>query len=301
MTGHHDRRSPDHGPQTVLSGLPDDLPDEDIAEIMRVLVSGSDRVQPLQLSFGKVWIKRYGTELPTFWLKAQGYLAKMLPVAFLRPSPLVDSSAMVAREQQRMALFASWGFPVPRLLYSSGAAMVLGDVSPTVQARLDAAREAPAEEHDELLISCARAMGHLHAAGLCHGRPHPRDMFLADGQIGFMDFEEYPQAVMPLAVAQARDIWLLFLQVATRARLGNATCEKAFAAWRETAPAQALVELRRMTAFLARFLPLARLIGRVRMGSDLRRFIMATDFLMNTLEHGAARTDAAMAGHDDRN
>ncbi|MGG2477507.1 serine/threonine protein phosphatase, partial [Rhizobium sp. BR5] len=35
--------------------------------------------------------------------------------------------------------------------------------------------------------------------------------------IGFMDFEERPQDVMPLATAQARDIWLLFLQVATRA------------------------------------------------------------------------------------
>lgn len=301
MTGLHDRRSPMQGPQIPLSDLPGDLPENDVAELLRVLVSGSKRVEPVDLSSGRVWIKRYGTEVPGVWMKLQGVLSRLVPVAFLRPSPLVDSRSMVARELQRMAQFGSYGFPVPPVIYSSGAAMVLRDVSPTVQEQLDAARNWPAEDHDALLVACARSLGQLHAAGLCHGRPHPRDMFLDDGQIGFMDFEEHPQEVMPLAVAQARDLWLLFLQVATRSRLGTATCEKAFAAWREAAPAAAMVELRRMTVFLARFLPLARLIGRVRMGSDLRRFIKATEFLMNTLEHGAARTDAGMAGHDDRN
>lgn len=50
-----------------------------------------------------------------------------------------------------------------------------------------------------------------------------------------MDFEERPQEVMPLETAQARDIWLLFLQVATRACDAPKTCDAAFARWRENA------------------------------------------------------------------
>ncbi|MGG2477508.1 serine/threonine protein phosphatase, partial [Rhizobium sp. BR5] len=58
-------------------------------------------------------------------------------------------------------------------------------------------------------------------------------------------------------------------------------------------------ELCRLTRILGRFLPLARLIGRVRMGSDLRRFIMATDYLMNAVNTDAAVTTTGKAGKDD--
>jgi hypothetical protein len=126
-----------------------------------------------------------------------------------------------------------------------------------------------------------------------------RDFFLADGRVGFMDFEERPQDVMPLETAQARDIWLLFLQVATRACDAPKTCDAAFARWCENAPPRALEELCRLTGILGRFLPVARLIGRVRMGSDLRRFIMATDYLMNAVNPEAAVKNTGKAGKDD--
>jgi hypothetical protein len=105
-------------------------------------------------------------------------------------------------------------------------------------------------------------------------------MFFAGPRLGFMDFEEEPQSVMPLATAQARDIWLLFLQIATSARLGTETRDRAYEAWSRHAPPQAIAELRRMTRFLAGFLSIARLIGRVHMGSDLQRFIIATSYLV---------------------
>jgi len=41
------------------------------------------------------------------------------------------------------------------------------------------------------------------------------------------------------------------------------------------------------------------LIGRVRMGSDLRRFIMATDYLMNAVNADAAVKKSGKAGKDD--
>ena len=55
--------------------------------------------------------------------------------------------------------------------------------------------------------------------------------------------------------------------------------DRAFKAWSGIAPADAAAELRKLTGFLGAFLWLARLIGRVHMGSDLRQFIMATSYL----------------------
>jgi hypothetical protein len=44
-------------------------------------------------------------------------------------------------------------------------------------------------------------------------------------------------------------------------------------------------------------LPLIRLIGRVHMGSDLRRFIMATKFLRQAPLPEAENLNTAKAGH----
>src|SRR5690606_39575859 len=70
-----------------------------------------------------------------------------------------------------------------------------------------------------MLVEMAGALGRVHARGLCHGRPHPRDLFrTADGRWGYLDFEEEPEASMPLAAAQAREVWLMFMEIAGRDR-----------------------------------------------------------------------------------
>lgn len=260
------------------------LEDADIALLMQALLESDRRIFQLNLSAGSVWIKRQGTEKAPWWVKLQSLLSSALPYAFLRPSPILAPAVMMAREKRGMIEFAKKGFPVPEIIYSSQTAIVLGDVGPTVQRILKTKRIAQEPDHDALLVDCAAAIGDLHAAGLCHGRPHVRDFFMRDGRIGFMDFEEEPQAVMPLQTAQARDLWLLFLPLTSLAQGGRATLDAAYLAWASRAPAAAIAELRRLVTVLGRFLPLARLIGRVQMGSDLQRFIDATDYLKTAVE-----------------
>lgn len=273
----------------ALTSLPD-LTGSDIEALLAVVIGGATRVQRLPLSKRTVWIKRYGTEKPGWWRYLQVSVALLIPIAYLKPSPYLPAWQMAEREMRRIRLFAAHGIATPDILYASRGAIVLSDVGQTVHARLRALKNADALVHDELLIACAAELGRLHAEGLCHGRPYPRDMFFAGDRLGFMDFEEEPQTVMPLAVAQARDIWLLFLQIASNARRGKETYDAAYRAWSERAPPAAIAELRHMTSFLGRFLSFARLIGRFRMGSDLRRFIAATGFLM-TVESADRPTD----------
>lgn len=260
-----------------LSSIPE-ISDADVALLLAGLADMSRRVQRVELSRRTVWIKRYGTEGVIVWQRLYAPLTRFLPAAF-RLAPRRSPAEMIRQEESRIARFAEKGFPVPQVLYGSGTALILSDTSPSVQNRLKALKDVDPEAHEALLVESAAQLGRLHAAGLCHGRPHPRDMTVVDGEIGFIDFEEEPEAVMPLAVAQARDLWVLFFQLATRATQGERTLARAHAAWAAQAPAAARTELRALIRFAARFLPFARLIGRVRMGSDLRRFIVATGYL----------------------
>jgi tRNA A-37 threonylcarbamoyl transferase component Bud32 len=205
---------------------------------------------------------------------------------------------MQARELARLRAFARAGFPVPKIAYASATAMVMSDVGPTIDRRMRALRRSDPDAHDALLIEVAEALGRVHAAGLSHGRPHVRDLFLEDGKIGFMDFEEDPASVMPLELAQARDVFLYFLVAASLAETPETTCPAALQTWLVRAPDAARVELIRLTALIGRILPLARLIGCLHMGSDLRRFIMATEFLMRVPPLMADCPGTAKAGCD---
>lgn len=256
-----------------------ELTAKDIETLLAILVGGQKRVERVALSCRTVWIKRYGTEKPTWWRHLQSGLSRLIPLPYLRPSPCLSPVDMAERERRRIRLFEENGIATPKVLHASRGAMVLADVGMTVHARLRQLKDIDHVAHDDLLVACASELGRLHGAGLCHGRPYPRDMFFAGNRLGFMDFEEEPQTVMPLETAQARDIWLLFLQIASNARLGRATYDRAYAAWKNQAPEAAIADLGRMTGFLGYFLSLARLIGRLHMGSDLQRFIVATGYL----------------------
>ena len=271
---------------TDLSSIPG-VGEAEVTLLRMALANRSLRIQRVMLPDGAVWVKRYGTESALIWQKLYAPLTALLPVAF-RAAPRLAPEAMIEQEIRRIAAFRQAGFLVPEVLYRSGRTLVLSDIGASVAVRLnEMGTDVPA--HEALLVECAATLGRLHAAGLSHGRPAPRDMTVTREGLGFLDFEENPEAVMPLAAAQGRDLWVLFFQLASRSKTPGMTLPAAFAAWKRHAPAAAETELGGIIGFAARFLPLARLIGRVRMGSDLRRFIVATGYLEKAIGQDSGR------------
>ncbi|OQP84667.1 hypothetical protein BTR14_18785 [Rhizobium rhizosphaerae] len=259
------------------------LKDADVETMLAALAGSSRRVQRVALSDRTIWIKRYGRRAPWRGHHLRLIAARLGPTArALAPSPRVPAEAMVAREIRQIDRLTRAGFRTPEVLYRSPTALVLSDLGPNVLGQMKALRLIDAQGHDALLVRSAGELGRLHGARLCHGRPHPRDFSLSEEGFGFMDFEEDPVAVMPLPLAQARDLWLLFLQVASRALLPE-TRWQALCAWRQHRPQDAETALARLVPMFARALPLARLVDRLRQGADITRFILATDFLRSAL------------------
>lgn len=269
-----------------------------IEEVLRLLVAAPRRrLSSSGLDGRTVWIKRFDAEPRPLAKRLHGWLSPLMPAAFLRASPPVDASGLAAREAGKAARFRAAGIPTPAILWRGEAVLVLSEVAEIGEPMLIRLREEDPARHEELLVEMAAALGRVHAAGLCHGRPHPRDMFLrADGAWGFLDFEEEPEAAMPLAAAQARDVWLLFMQVAGRA-LGEEAKVRAFAAWRAEAPADVLPELRKVVAAFSLLLPGLKALRPLGLGKDGRRLLDATGFLHAALGGAEDLSPAIAAGH----
>ncbi|OJU51827.1 MAG: serine/threonine protein phosphatase [Mesorhizobium sp. 61-13] len=256
----------------------DMLSADGLATLLRLIVAqASLRVSRASVDGRLVWIKRYDVEAKPLAKRLHSLISPLLP-AFLRSSPTTGPAEAIAREMRKLASFRAAGFAVPDLVFSNQSVLVLSDVGEVVQKTLVDSLPADPARHDDLLVEVAKALGEAHRAGLCHGRPHPRDMFLRDGRIGFLDFEEEPEAVMTLAMAQARDAWLLFLQISPRAVLPE-TQARALAAYRAAAPLEVIPALRTLTTFFARAMAPLRLVPNGLIGKDGRRAIDATDFL----------------------
>lgn len=256
------------------------------------------RVACVEVEGRRLWIKRYDVERMPFGKVLHALVSPLLPV-FLRSSARAGGQSGLERERRKMERFRAAGFPGADILSSGPSVLVLSDVGESAQKRLGELRSMDAAAHDDLLVRLAQGLGEAHRAGLCHGRPHPRDMFLAQGRVGFLDFEEEPEAVMSLPMAQARDLWLLFLQISSRAALPGAQM-RAFSAWRAAAPAAVVPALAQLVGFFHRWMAPLRLLPESLLGKDALYAVQATSFLKSALDAAAAPASSLQATGRER-
>lgn len=248
-----------------------------------VIRSAGQRVMKTMIHERIIWIKRYDVEAVPLPKRLHSKLSRFLPYAFLRSPRIEDGEGQRRRELRKMQDFASAGMYVPDMVWTQKNVLVLGDVTPTQQARLDVLRHADRQAHDRVLIDCAVALAKAHAKGLCHGRPHPRDFFATQSETGFLDFEEEPERVMELATAQARDLWLMFFQISSQAQLPE-TSAQAFAAYRAEAPEGIIRELDKIVDFFRFTIRPLRFLKRFYLGGDGKRLLKAMEFFDKALK-----------------
>lgn len=159
------------------------------------------------------WIKRPEAERSTFFSGLHRVLSRALPKV-LRPTNAVGGAAALAAEAARLRDFHAAGLPVPHVLEETADHIVLADCGATLRTHLRATQDGV--ERARLIKAAQDVLVQVHQSGRAHGRPFVKDMTIGgDGtQIHLLDLEEDPCALMDIADAQARDVWLFLMSCA---------------------------------------------------------------------------------------
>lgn len=241
------------------------------------------RIRKLEAGGKTYWIKSYKQEKRSYGKLAHAWLAKIVRKPIYRPMPTGTAKDTMQAELNKLRAFSRAGFKTPDIVFEHDLWAVFSHEGETLETDLAKLLKAVPDEHDMLLCQWARIMGKVHGAGLCHGRPHVRDIILNRGKWIFLDFEEIPEQVMEIETAQARDALLMFHLLASR--IQNAKfLGKAMMLYKEEAPAKTIKALRQAVDELEWMAKCAEAVVRVKQWKDVVRFANAMNFLKQNLE-----------------
>jgi hypothetical protein len=228
------------------------------------------------------WIKRPEAERSTVLSGLHRIVGRLLPKV-LRPTNAVGGAAALKAEAARLRDFHVAGLPVPEVLEEADDHIVLADCGATLRTHLKAMPDL--DEQARLIQAAQDVLVQVHRSGRAHGRPFLKDMTLGpDGptnvQIHLLDLEEDPCALMDVADAQARDIWLFMMSCAEFYDDPQAGLRDQLATLLKVLP-ETMVP--RLIALSRGLKPFRRLIGITRT-SDISRDVAGAYWAARTLE-----------------
>jgi tRNA A-37 threonylcarbamoyl transferase component Bud32 len=180
---------------------------DQIRNIETQLASNDARTQIVQLDGSKIVVKQPEAPLKHWGYPVLNALAQLLGQPMLRAVPAPGGHAAQGIEVARLRALSAAGVPVPEVLHVSDrwfALSYLGARSVDQLLRHDA------QNGQRYWEDGLQAIRDLHRLGQTASQCFARNMIWQEGKVSFIDFEDDPVSVMPLASAQARD-WLLFL------------------------------------------------------------------------------------------
>ena len=186
------------------------------ALVERTLAKGvGARVFPLRWDNRRIWVKQSVRAKHKVWHRVQRFAANITGIPLLRPTVSPGGQAGLESEAATLRKLAQVGVLVPDLIDVADHWIAIGDNGRILKNCIeDDVLKGDDKAVRAYVVDAGKALARLHGEGVAHGAPLLRNMTLRDdGQIGFIDFEEDPNARMPLADAQARDVLLFVFSI----------------------------------------------------------------------------------------
>jgi hypothetical protein len=184
-----------------------------IARRLTSIQAANRRIAPVEIDGVRTWLKDFDQPSPAEWDRVQRALFAVTRLHMLRPVPSLSGLEGARNEIASIGRFEEIGARVPSVLWSEASRIVISDIGETIR---EMQRRLGVSSIDGAVVAAARELSRIHRHGLVHGRPILRNMTWDGQTVGFLDFEERPTDVMPLEVAQARDVLLLLISIARR-------------------------------------------------------------------------------------
>lgn len=180
---------------------------DQLTTITEQLARTPDRTQLVKLGSTSVIVKKLEAPLKHWGYPVLNTLAWVLRQPMLRAVPAPGSSAAQSIEIARLRALASAGVSVPEVLHVTPQWFAISFLGATSIDQL--LRQQP-EQALRYWQDGLQAILELHRLCQTASQCFARNMIWHEGKVSFIDFEDNPSSVMPMAAAQARD-WLLYL------------------------------------------------------------------------------------------
>jgi len=253
--------------------------------LRQCLATQTDTVQRYLWRDLQVWVKRSVRPRPRwhFWLL--GIVASVVRLPALAPVYNPGGQQAVRTEARRLRELAARGLRVPPVLAELPDGFLMehmgrpGRHAPSLAEEMNENKVDHPETVLSLFVQGLHATSRVHAVGTCLSQGFARNLVhCPDGVIGYVDFEDDPQATMPMAQCQLRDI-LCYVHSSAVYLLEAGQLDAArgpWLAWLAERPVavQALVSTSASRMRWLRFLPRDR-----RWGRDLQRARAAWELL----------------------
>ena len=253
--------------------------------LLRQLAQQPGNVASYLMNGEQVWLKKAGPRNSLWGYRVLGALARTLRLPVLRPVPNLGGEQAIATEARRLRDLAARGLRVPAVLAQQPGGLLLahlgrpGQPTPSLGNEIERALPQGPEVVLALWLEGLQALSYVHATGTSLSQAFARNLVRCpDGTVGYIDFEDDPMAVLPLAHCQARDA-LCYVHSTALFLVQAGALAPAQAAWQQwlaqCSPGvrRTLVETTTRLGWL-RHLPVSRRLGR-----DLQRARAAHDVL----------------------
>lgn len=232
------------------------------------------RTRPLTFQGQPAWIKYPEPARKNLFVGLHHLLAHIMPPA-LHPTNAPGGTLGLMQEADRLQSFAQAGLPVPAILERTKEHLILADCGPALRNHLRNLSDTQIQTqgfHNALEVLQA-----VHNAGFAHGRPDLRDFSISEtGKISILDLEEDPLQSMPLATAQARDIWLFLCSVAGLAKTPLPLLQQLVNSYLVTAPPEVWNALRDLGRALRPYRRIISILRAQNLAKDIRRAYWAS-------------------------
>ena len=182
------------------------------AFLRRQLLLQPGNVASYPLNDEQVWLKKAGPRHGLWGYRALGLLARAARLPLLHPVPNLGGEQAIATEARRLRDLARRGLRVPAVLAQQPEGLLLahlgrpGQPTPSLGDEIERAMAAGPEVVLALWLEGLQALSYVHATGTSLSQAFARNLVRCpDGTVGYIDFEDDPVAVLPLAHCQARD------------------------------------------------------------------------------------------------
>ena len=159
-----------------------------------------------------IWLKKASKPHSRFRYTVLGALSTALDLEVLSPIPNPGGTASLYNEVVKINHLHKLGFKVPKIIEIGNNFLLLEDIGKDLCFVLSAEQHRDLRHHitENVFLELLR----LHRNGLCLSQAFGRNIIISNNMnVGFIDFEDVPEAHLTKTKTQARDVLLLLFSI----------------------------------------------------------------------------------------